>query len=68
MNFIENEILDVANTFIPLSSSHTQTLDSNKNGRPETSDDELSDSGARTRESGSNETKSTKTTFVSKEM
>lgn len=68
MNFIENEILDVANTFIPLSSSHTQTHDSNENGRPETSDDELSDSGARTRESGSNETKSTKTTFVSKEM
>lgn len=60
-NFIENEILDVVNTFIPLSSSHTLTDESSSDegGRPQSKDEELSDSGARTREAGSNEGKTT---------
>ena len=64
-NFIENEILDVQNTFIPLSSSHTQTTDSSENnGRPTAEDSELTESGANTRENGSNEGKTTTFDYV----
>lgn len=60
-NFIENEILDIANTFVPLSSSHTQAdkSSSDEGGRPQSNDEDLSESGARTREAGSNEGKTT---------
>lgn len=60
MNFIENDILDISNTFIPLSSSHTQTNDGNTGGRPQTNDEDLTESGQKTRENGSNIAKSTK--------
>lgn len=67
LNFVENEILDVANSFIPLSSSHTQTDSStDEGGRPESRDEELTESGARTREAGSNQAKTD--TFEEKEM
>lgn len=60
MNFIENDILDVANNFIPLSSSHTQSSSDDVVGRPESDESELTDSGQKTRENGSNIAKSTK--------
>lgn len=48
MVFLENEIMQLQDTLVPLSSSHTQ---SNKGeiGRPQKSDDELTDSGEKTR-------------------
>jgi hypothetical protein len=62
MNFLENEVLGLVDTFIPLSSSHTQA-GQNKNkgditdegGRQEMNDDELSDKGEEQRERGDNE-------------
>lgn len=56
MNFLENEILDIKNTFIPLQSSATQSKDSNaateEGGAPRKDETDLSDSGEQTREDG----------------
>ena len=62
MNFVENDILDIANTFIPLSSSHTQASDTSdsEGGRPQVKDEDLSESGQATRENGGNIAKQTK--------
>ena len=55
LNYVENDILDIANKFIPLSSSHTQSANGNESvGRPRSNDEDLSESGAVTRENGSN--------------
>lgn len=51
---IENEIFDLHNLLQPLSSSHTQ---SNKGGRPQKSEDDISESGQKTRDNESNEAK-----------
>ena len=48
MTALENEILGMPDKMIPLSSSYTTTSDDDS-GRPKTSDDELSDSGERSR-------------------
>ena len=56
MNFLENEILDIKATFIPLQSSSTQTSSgaiSDNGGSPQKEIDELSDSGEQSREQGS---------------
>lgn len=57
MNFLENEILDIKSTFIPLQSSSTQSssdkVTNDDGGAPEKDVGELTDSGEQTRESGS---------------
>ena len=56
MNFLENEILDIKSTFIPLQSSSTQSspgVASDDGGRPEKEIEDLSDSGEQSREQGS---------------
>ena len=56
MNFLENEILDIKSTFIPLQSSSTQSspgVASDNGGSPEKEIEELSDSGEQSREQGS---------------
>lgn len=54
MNFLENDILKVKETFIPLQSSSTQSSDGNgstdEGGAPEKDVTELSDSGEQSRE------------------
>lgn len=53
--FLQNEILNLPTKLIPLSSSHTQSGDSNNmGGAPELSEDELTDSGEQTRENEGN--------------
>lgn len=55
MNFLENEILDIKSTFIPLQSSTTQSssAQSDEGGSPEKDTDDLTDSGEQSREDGS---------------
>lgn len=55
MNFLENEILDVKSTFIPLQSSSTQSSPNidDEGGRPEKDIGELTDSGDQSREQSS---------------
>lgn len=56
MNFLENEILDIKSTFIPLQSSSTQSspgIASDDGGSPEKEIEDLSDSGEQSREQGS---------------
>lgn len=59
MAYLENEVLGLADSFIPLASSHTQTGDSsdatNDGGRPEKSEDELSEKGEEQQNRGDNE-------------
>lgn len=50
--FLENEVLELTDKLIPLSSSHTQSADDG--GRPEKDDEELTEAGVLTRESGAN--------------
>lgn len=53
MNFLENEILDIKSTFIPLQSSSTQSSSAaNEGGAPEKEIDELTESGEQSREQG----------------
>lgn len=49
MNLLENTILGLPEKMIPLSSSYTQSGSSDDGGRPTIPDDELSDSGERSR-------------------
>ena len=50
MNMLENDILGMPDKMIPLSSSYTQASnEDDEGGRPKKSDDELSDSGERSR-------------------
>lgn len=55
MNFLENTILDIKSTFIPLQSSSTQSSSStsDEGGSPEKDIDELTDSGEQSREDSS---------------
>ena len=50
MNFLENEVLNIKNTFIPLQSSSTQSSDGEGGGAPEKDDDAITDSGEQSRE------------------
>lgn len=54
MNFLENDVLNIKSTFIPLQSSATQSSDGNgatqEGGAPEKDIDELSESGEQNRE------------------
>jgi len=52
LNFLENDVLNLPEKFIPLQTSHTQ---SNKGGRPQKEADELTDSGESTREGEKND-------------
>jgi hypothetical protein len=53
MVFLENEIMELHDTLIPLSSSHTQSSKGEK-GRPQKSEDELTESGVKTRDTDGN--------------
>lgn len=53
--FLENEVLKLNEKLIPLKSSHVQTA--NEGGRPPKDDEELTESGAKTRENETNEGK-----------
>ena len=54
MNFLENEILDIKSTFIPLKSSSTQSSsDSDEGGAPKKDASELTESGEQSREQSS---------------
>lgn len=53
MAFLENDILNLHEELIPLSSAHTQSGKDGA-GAPKKSEDELSDSGAKTRETDGN--------------
>lgn len=53
MVFLENEIMEFHDTLIPLSSSHTQSSKGEK-GRPQKSEDELTESGVKTRDTDGN--------------
>lgn len=50
MNFLENDILNLADRFKPLTSANTVSNASDEGGRPEVSDSEISDDGAKTRD------------------
>jgi len=49
MQILENEIFDLPDKMIPLASSYTQSGDGEEGGRPKVPDDEISDSGERSR-------------------
>lgn len=54
MNFLENDILDIKSTFIPLQSSSTQSSSTDdEGGAPEKDPEDLTDSGEQSREQGS---------------
>ena len=56
MNFLENKILDIKSTFIPLQSSNTQSASGssdNEGGNPGKDLTELTDSGEQSQEQGS---------------
>lgn len=53
MMFLENEILQLHDELIPLSSSHTQS-NKGESGRPQKPDNEITDSGVKTRDNGTN--------------
>jgi hypothetical protein len=59
MAYLENIVLDLPNTLIPLSSSHTQSGDegdvTEEGGRPESKEDDLSDKGEEQKERGDND-------------
>ena len=55
LNFLEKDVLDLNNKFVPLHTASTQS-GSNEVGAPEKSDTELTDSGADTKDSGKNDT------------
>lgn len=57
MAFLENEVLQYHFKLVPLQSSHTQTGEDNEDGRPKVDDDELSESGTKTRDDGDNRKK-----------
>ena len=52
MNFLEDDVLDIKNRFIPLQSSSTQSSSSSQGdpGRPKSDIGDLSDSGEASRE------------------
>lgn len=54
MNYLENDILDIKSTFIPLQSSSTQSssVKSDDGGRPQKDSTSLSESGEQSREDG----------------
>ena len=54
MNYIQNDILDIPNKFIPMTSSYTQTSSSDSGGAP-TVEDSDSDNTIRNQEAGTNE-------------
>lgn len=55
LNYLQNDVLDIQNTFIPLSSSNTQgKIGENQAGRPETKNP-TSESTVENREQGTNE-------------
>ena len=58
LTFLENDILELHNNWIPLSSSYTQTgteAIADEGGRPEVADEDLSATGESTRENDGNE-------------
>lgn len=55
MNYLENDILGLSESFTPLSSSHTQSTSDEESGRQEKSEDELSEKGEEQREREDNE-------------
>ena len=59
LTFLENDILELHNNWIPLNSSYTQSGDGevtdDKGGRPEVADEDLSVTGESTRENDGNE-------------
>lgn len=56
MSYLENTILGLAESFIPLSSAHTQSGDiTDEGGRPQSKDDELSEKGEEQKERGDND-------------
>lgn len=50
MNFLENDILNLADRFKPLTSANTVSNTSDDGGRPEVSDSKISDEGAKTKD------------------
>lgn len=52
MNFLENEVLKIKDTFIPLQSSATQSSKDSKGGAPQKDIEDLSDSGEQSRKDG----------------
>lgn len=52
---VENEILNLAENFIPLESSHTQSADDNEGGRPLSDENDLDEKGEEQRERGDND-------------
>ncbi len=55
MTYLENDILGLKEKLKPLSSSHTQSVGTDEGGKPESDEDDLSESGEITRESGAND-------------
>jgi hypothetical protein len=53
LNYLQNNMLDIANQFIPLSSSNTQSAMGDEGGRPTT--DSPSESTVRNRENGTDQ-------------
>lgn len=52
MNFLEVSVLNLPQSFVPLISSAQVSADSQEAGRPRKNDDELTDSGAQSRQDG----------------
>jgi len=57
MCYVENELLDFKNNFIPLSSTHTESTEDREAGAPVLSDDDLTEAGEQTRENDSDANK-----------
>lgn len=56
MSYLEEQVLELSNSFVPLVSSHTQSGDGSENesGRPSSSNDELSEKGEASKEGDHN--------------
>ena len=55
MNYIQNDILDIPNKFIPMSSSHTQSGTASSDSGAPTVEDSDSENTIRNQEAGTNE-------------
>ena len=55
LNFLERDVLQLDKKFIPLATASTQSGNSDGNGAPQKSDEEISDEGSKTKDEGKNE-------------
>ena len=55
LSSLENDILNLSENWIPLSSSHTATMEEGSDGRPESKEEDLTENGVSTRDNNTND-------------